>query len=248
MPSPRSESDSDLEEERRLMYVGITRAKEKLYLTHAQSRKVWGHYQTNPKSMFLKEIPQDLIEEESISRSFSGSKSSFSSTVSKIKEKKSYNSYSSAQNQAPKASGLLSSIERIKQSSAKAQETAKTSNNLASSLEKIKKMSVQSSSQTPQKVNYKTVNAHVVKKNQEEKPKLSIQEMIQKAKNQASKTSTSAVGTGLFPVGTRVFHSAFGVGRVKEIIENNNEKSYVIEFGKHGEKTLDSTTSGLKTF
>ena len=32
------------------------------------------------------------------------------------------------------------------------------------------------------------------------------------------------------------------------MIENNNEKSYVIEFGKHGEKILDSTTSGLKTF
>ncbi len=239
---------AELEEERRLMYVGITRAKEKLYLTHAQSRKVWGHYQTNPKSMFLKEIPENLIEEESISRTFSGSKSSFSSTVSKIKEKKTYNSYSSNQAQAPKSGGLLSSIERIKQSSAKAQTTTQATNNLVSSLAKIKKMSVQSDTQAPKKVDYKTINAHVVKKNQEEKPKMSIQEMIQKAKNQASKTSTVAVGTGLFPVGTRVFHTTFGVGRVKEIVENNNEKSYVIEFGKHGEKILDLTTSGLKTF
>lgn len=54
----------ELEEERRLCYVGITRAREKLFLTHAWSRMLWGSTQYNPPSRFLKEIPSELIIEE----------------------------------------------------------------------------------------------------------------------------------------------------------------------------------------
>src|SRR3954471_3960318 len=51
----------ELEEERRLAYVGITRAKERLYLTNAWCRTLWGSTQYNPPSRFLKEIPQELM-------------------------------------------------------------------------------------------------------------------------------------------------------------------------------------------
>ena len=50
----------ELEEERRLAYVGITRAKERLYLTNAWCRTLWGSTQYNPPSRFLKEIPETL--------------------------------------------------------------------------------------------------------------------------------------------------------------------------------------------
>jgi DNA helicase-2/ATP-dependent DNA helicase PcrA len=50
----------ELEEERRLCYVGITRARQRLYLTHAWSRNLWGSTQYNPPSRFLKEIPEQL--------------------------------------------------------------------------------------------------------------------------------------------------------------------------------------------
>ena len=53
--------DSDpakLEEERRLAYVAITRARKKLYLTHAATRRTYGSVQTNPPSRFLQEIPE----------------------------------------------------------------------------------------------------------------------------------------------------------------------------------------------
>ncbi|HVE77082.1 MAG TPA: DNA helicase PcrA [Actinomycetota bacterium] len=53
---------AELEEERRLAYVGITRAKERLYLTHAWNRSLWGGASYNPPSRFLKEIPEDLIK------------------------------------------------------------------------------------------------------------------------------------------------------------------------------------------
>jgi DNA helicase-2/ATP-dependent DNA helicase PcrA len=60
-PHVRSLGDPDeLEEERRLCYVGITRAQRKLYATHAWSRNLWGGTNYNPPSRFLGEIPDDL--------------------------------------------------------------------------------------------------------------------------------------------------------------------------------------------
>ena len=55
-------SESELEEERRLAYVGITRARERLYLSRAVSRSAWGSPMHNPASRFLDEIPPELVE------------------------------------------------------------------------------------------------------------------------------------------------------------------------------------------
>ncbi len=52
----------ELEEERRLAYVGITRARERLYISHAWSRTLFGSTQYNPPSRFTEEIPAELIE------------------------------------------------------------------------------------------------------------------------------------------------------------------------------------------
>jgi DNA helicase-2/ATP-dependent DNA helicase PcrA len=56
-------SEEDLEEERRLMYVGLTRAKEKLYLLSAEQRMIFGSTNVNPASRFIAEIPAHLIAE-----------------------------------------------------------------------------------------------------------------------------------------------------------------------------------------
>jgi len=53
--------EDEMEEERRLAYVGITRAEQELYLTHAQSRVLFGQIQVNAPSRFIKEIPEKLI-------------------------------------------------------------------------------------------------------------------------------------------------------------------------------------------
>lgn len=55
--------EQELEEERRLCYVGMTRAKEELYLTRAWQRTLYGNTVYNPPSRFLSEIPQHLIKE-----------------------------------------------------------------------------------------------------------------------------------------------------------------------------------------
>jgi DNA helicase-2/ATP-dependent DNA helicase PcrA len=52
----------ELEEERRLAYVGITRARERLYVTRSSMRSAWGQPSYNPPSRFLEEIPETLIE------------------------------------------------------------------------------------------------------------------------------------------------------------------------------------------
>jgi len=61
-PHYRSMGDpAQLEEERRLMYVGVTRARERLYLTNAWSRALFGQTSYNPPSRFLSEIPSELV-------------------------------------------------------------------------------------------------------------------------------------------------------------------------------------------
>ena len=56
--------ESELEEERRLCYVGITRAKERLYITNAKRRMLFGNTSMNPPSRFIREIDSNLIEKE----------------------------------------------------------------------------------------------------------------------------------------------------------------------------------------
>lgn len=54
--------EKNVEEERRLAYVGMTRARKKLHLSYARSRRVWGQEQMNPPSRFLKEIPSEALD------------------------------------------------------------------------------------------------------------------------------------------------------------------------------------------
>ena len=76
-PHQRSMGDPEqLAEERRLAYVGLTRAEERLYLSRAESRSLWGQVQYNPPSQFLTDIPAELVEHSGTaalaSRRFSG--------------------------------------------------------------------------------------------------------------------------------------------------------------------------------
>ena len=64
--------DSEMSEERRLAYVGLTRAMERLYLTRAENRSMWGQSQFNPPSPFLEEIPEELIDWKRTGSSFGG--------------------------------------------------------------------------------------------------------------------------------------------------------------------------------
>jgi DNA helicase-2/ATP-dependent DNA helicase PcrA len=75
-PHSRSMNDpKELEEERRLAYVGITRARQRLYVSRAQVRSAWGAPMHNPASRFLDELPDELVDwrrTESASTSWNG--------------------------------------------------------------------------------------------------------------------------------------------------------------------------------
>ncbi|WP_426976209.1 DNA helicase PcrA [Pseudarthrobacter sp. O4] len=62
-PHQRSATDpKELAEERRLAYVGLTRARKRLYLTRSEVRSMWGQSQYNPASQFIEEIPAELVQ------------------------------------------------------------------------------------------------------------------------------------------------------------------------------------------
>lgn len=92
LPHSRSLQDPGaLEEERRLCYVGITRAQEQLFLTHARERRLWGSREPALRSQFLKEIPGELISGtvgRAVAQTGASSTTSPNSTVGKGKGKK----------------------------------------------------------------------------------------------------------------------------------------------------------------
>ncbi len=102
-PSAKSAFDSDptsVEEERRLAYVGMTRARENLHLTHALARRVWGQEKSNSPSRFLKELPSHLIQwkkELSKKPSFLTSKSLFNNLSSSSHTQAESNSWDDVQ-------------------------------------------------------------------------------------------------------------------------------------------------------
>lgn len=118
-PHSRSlNSNSEMEEERRLMYVGVTRAQSKLFLTSAKRRQIWGQYQYFNPSRFLSEIPvKFLVSNQSPEQILNGGgEKTFKSAVERIKTDqygtygaKSFNSSSQAAYQAGKPAGSNSS-------------------------------------------------------------------------------------------------------------------------------------------
>lgn len=224
----------ELEEERRLMYVGITRAKDDLYLSWAQRRRIWGDIKYFPKSRFIDEIPSNLLEEDNssqrrLNREYEDDyrRSTFKSAASKIKEKKEFKSSSLYAGSSSSGGGL--------------------SNNLASSLKNIKKPPLQSVERTPNK-------SFAVKKktNTPEKPakEQSMADVIARCKAMAKSPAGSAVKPtfNTYKKGTRVFHPHFGIGHILEVEGEGLGAVYKIDFAKNGVKSVDASIGNLKTF
>jgi DNA helicase-2/ATP-dependent DNA helicase PcrA len=77
-PHSRSSDDvEELEEERRLCYVGMTRARQRLVLTGAARRRIFGEYQSSEPSRFIDEVPSELVERIAASYSTSGYQGNF---------------------------------------------------------------------------------------------------------------------------------------------------------------------------
>lgn len=113
-------SDDEIEEERRLCYVGITRAKSRLYITRARSRTLFGRTTYNPPSRFLAEIPDELTEnifEKSKTSAFGGG--AYSSDNKTVFGDSDFGSYGSSNfggsGGSGARSGILESMQKQKQ-------------------------------------------------------------------------------------------------------------------------------------
>ncbi len=104
-PSMRSmESNDEIEEERRLCYVGITRARKKLYLTNAKQRTFQGSTMYAKLSRFAREIPGHLIDEQESKNIYKASASDFSDNYTQKKPVEFKSAFTSSTASAPKAS------------------------------------------------------------------------------------------------------------------------------------------------
>lgn len=259
-PSQRTlQVPSEVEEERRLMYVGITRAEEKLYLVSAKRRQTWGEYRYYNPSRFIEEIPHNLIESmESEGRS-SGA-STFRSAVSRARESSSGYSSNSAQSDsygyikpssgfganfvAPQRKGLASGGKTHSQSSS----------NYAKS----------SYSQTPQRTPRRAmiVKSAINKQREEEARRaagtqainalrqMSAQRQNERklAEEQKAQKQTSTFIDEVFEVGQRVFHGQMGIGHITDVMNIGESIMYTVDFGAKGKKAMDASYAKLKKF
>lgn len=241
-PHSRSlDAPNEMEEERRLMYVGITRAKKNLYLSCAKRRKMWGDYKYYNPSRFLSEIPQNLIDysesEYSNSNNSYNQNTTFKKAVETIKSRRlEENSDGSIKATTSFGKGFIAPQKRVQHNTSF---VVKRKNN--------------------------QINAEERKKQEEAKMKELLEDnpikrlLLEKKRKESEQISTSSVpevnepkqtfqSKAEFSNGDRVFHSKFGVGKVVEIKEIGSSSMIIVDFGNQGTKALDATFAQLKKF
>ncbi len=242
-PSARcSNSLSELEEERRLMYVGVTRAENKLYLTTAKRRQMWGEYKYYSPSRFLEEIPSNLLEQEE--SEYTESSSTFRSAVKRVRggggkyqqESKSSVSYSSDGYVKP-SSGFGSSF------------VAPSANKTTNVVKRTpSRMIIKKNPINKQKEDEKIkafFEDNIMKRKLEEKKRMDAELAERQRKDEEVKNSATQY---YFNVGERVFHEKLGVGHITDVIQIGDSTMYTIDFGKLGKKAMDATYAHLKKF
>ena len=265
-PSARcSNSLSELEEERRLMYVGVTRAETKLYLTTSKRRQMWGEYKYYTPSRFLEEIPEKLLDrEESAFSEYSGMSSTFKSAVKKVQDesnfgvKKSHTSFDSDGYVKP-TSGFGANFVAPKTKSITSSNGSTSSNGFGKNFvaPNVKKTTTVVQ-RTPSKVivNKNPINKakedekikaffenNIIKRQiEEEKQKAALLEAEKQKEDEIKNSATQY----FFNVGERVFHEKLGIGHIADVIQIGDSTMYTIDFGKMGKKAMDAAYAHLK--
>lgn len=248
---------AEMEEERRLMYVGVTRAEEKLYLTSAKRRQMWGEYKYYNPSRFIEEIPHNLLNPIGFEGSTSES-STFKNAVSKVKTGKSDFSYSAAQSD---------SFGYVKPSTGFGKGFVAPTRGLATrNTQSDRQRQNNSYYEQPKRTPSRTilVKSKANKERDEERTKEffkdnAIKRMLEErrakeqmqqaaeAERQKRMETTQAVEY-IFNEGERVFHDKLGVGHIKSVEQIGDSLMYTIDFGKQGIKAMDAAYARLKKF
>ena len=244
---------SEMEEERRLMYVGVTRAEEKLYLTSAKRRQMWGEFKYYNPSRFIEEIPRQLLNMISFEGSTSDN-STFRNAVSKAKTGKSDYSYSAAQ---------ADSYGYIKPSSGFGKGFVAPTKGLSTNTSpKKSSYGYEPPKRTPQRTILVKSKANkerdeqkvqeflkdnAIKRMLEEKRQKEQQQALEAREREHAIEGSSTVEY-VFNVGERVFHDKLGIGHITDVIKVGDSMMYTIDFGKQGKKAMDAAYAKLKKF
>lgn len=252
-PSQRTlQVPSEVEEERRLMYVGITRAEEKLYLVSAKRRQTWGEYRYYNPSRFIEEIPANLIDSFESENRYEGA-STFRNAVSKAKEES--NTSSTPDGYVRPTTGFGANFVAPKRNGLSTTTVTKKSNSTSSS-----SYYKPQSNRTPQRTIL--VKSAINKKKEEEKIaaffkdnaiKRMAEERRQKRaaeEQEARKKREQAQGftDDIYTTGQRVFHEQYGIGHVTDVLNLGDSVMYTVDFGKMGKKAMDAAYARLKKF
>lgn len=238
---------SEMEEERRLMYVGVTRAEEKLYLTSAKRRQMWGEFKYYNPSRFIEEIPRQLMNTIGFEGSTNNS-STFRNAVSKAKTGKSDYSYSAAQSDSfgyvkPSTGFGRGFVAPQKRSTTTTTTTVKSNRTPART---ILVKSKENKKRDEEKVK-EFFKDNAIKRMLEEKRKYDIQRAHAEEERERRIEGFGNM-TDVFNVGERVFHDKLGIGHILEVIPVGESTMYTIDFGKQGKKAMDASYAHLKKF
>ncbi len=222
-------SNSEMEEERRLMYVGITRAQDKLYITHAKRRQVWGEIKYFTPSRFLDEIPAKLVE-EFYSGSIERTESTFKTAVDSLKSKIRPDIPASSTTALGFGKNFVAPQLRKKQ-------------------EEQPKPQPKQTFQKPQITKAeKTINSiadarAAIERIKNSKP--AFEKKVEPVLKEKTVLEKEPKTKEEFHVNNKVFHDKFGKGTITEIIEISSSSMYVIEFENGIKKGLDASFAKL---
>jgi len=231
---------SELEEERRLMYVGVTRAEEKLYLISAKRRQMWGEYKYYNPSRFIEEIPRKLLEMSTF-EGRSQNSSTFRDAVSKARTGDSGRSYSTAQ--ADSYGYVKPSTGFGKGFIAPQKRDQMASNRTPSRTILVKSQANKQRDEERVKDFFKD---NAIKRMVEERKRQNQEELLREQEKERQRENTTL--DYVFNVGERVFHEKLGVGHIADVMTIGESIMYTIDFGKMGKKAMDAAYAKLKKF
>lgn len=247
---------SEMEEERRLMYVGVTRAEEKLYLTSAKRRQMWGEYKYYNPSRFIEEIPRQLLNSIGFEGSTSGS-STFQNAVSRAKTGKSDFSYSSAQFDSSgfvkPSTGFGKGFVAPTKGLATGKSQANRQNQISqySQVHRTPSRTILVKSQANKQRDEEKVKEffkdNAIKRMLEEKRQKEREMQVAEMERQRKMESATPIEY-IFNEGERVFHDKLGIGHIKEVMQIGESMMYTIDFGRQGIKAMDAAYAKLKKF
>ena len=242
-PSQRnlnSGSNAEIEEERRLMYVGVTRAKEKLYLVSSKRRRQYGEYKYYNPSRFIEEIPTNLVESFESDESFDRDYSTFRSAVSKAKE---FYAHADSDGYVKPSTGFGANFVVPSRRHLSSNHTTTVKRTPPKSF--IKKSAI-NKQREEEKIKAFFADNKIKRMAEERRQRLAREQEEAQAREQERKNSQ--IITEVYDVGQRVFHNQMGVGHITDVMKLGESVMYTIDFGKLGKKAMDASYAKLKKF